>query len=190
MRFIVGISGASGVEMGLSLVRAFKAHPGTLVHLVVTEGAKSAWKLESRLALETLYAAADYCHDNGNLAAEIASGSFYTAGMAVLPCSMKSLSAIAHGYANCLLARAADVCLKEGRKVVLCPREMPLGKVHLRNMLEAADLGCVIIPPMLTFYNSPQSIQDQVDNVVGKVLMQFGLEHAAFKQWQGTDSGK
>lgn len=190
MHVIVGISGASGVEMGLSLLRAFKAHENMKVHLVVTEGAKTTWQHESRIPLETLTSCADYCHDDNDLAAVISSGSFQTAGMAILPCSMKTLSAVAHGYADNLLIRAADVCLKEGRKVVLCPREMPLGKAHLKNMLEAADLGCVILPPMLTFYNALNGVQDQVEHVVGKILMQFGLSHKAFKRWQGPQGGQ
>ena len=185
MRIIVGISGASGVEMGLALLLALKQQPACKIHLVMTQSAKITWAQESARPLAELTALADYCHDDGNVAAIIASGSFVTAGMVVLPCSMKTLSAVANGYAAGLLTRAADVCLKEGRKVVLCPREMPLGKIHLKNMLQAADLGCAILPPMLTFYNNSQSLAAQVDHVTGKILMQFGLEHAAFRPWQG-----
>ena len=185
MRIIVGISGASGVVMGYSLLQALKAHPGCETHLVITNGAKITWEQESSIPLETLLHAADFHHADEDLTAVIASGSFETAGMVVLPCSMKTLSAVASGYATGLLVRAADVCLKEGRKVVLCPREMPLGKIHLKNMLQAADLGCSIIPPMLTFYNNATSVAEQVDHVVGKILMQFGLRHGAFRPWQG-----
>lgn len=190
MRYIVGISGASGVVMGLHLVRAFKEHDGAEVHLVVTEGAKTNWRIECRQPLQELLESADYAHDDHDLAALISSGSYITAGMAVLPCSMKTLAAIAHGYAGGLLVRAADVCLKEGRKVALCPREMPLNKTHLKNMLTAAELGCAVIPPMLTFYNKPASLEDQIEHVVGKVLMQFGLEHKAFKRWEGQGGGE
>ena len=185
MRIIVGISGASGVEMGYGLLRALKAHPDCETHLVMTSGAKTTWQQESAIPLEALSREADFLHDDEDLTAVIASGSFETAGMVVLPCSMKTLSAVANGYAAGLLVRAADVCLKEGRKVVLCPREMPLGKIHLKNMLQAAELGCSILPPMLTFYNNPTSMADQVDHVVGKILMQFGLRHGSFRPWQG-----
>ena len=185
MRIIVGISGASGVEMGYSLLQALKASPGCETHLVITRGAKIVWKQESARPLEELSREADFQHDDEDLAAVIASGSFETAGMVVLPCSMKTLSAVASGYAAGLLVRAVDVCLKEGRKVVLCPREMPLGKIHLKNMLQAAELGCSIIPPMLTFYNNSISVAEQVDHLVGKILMQFGLRHSSFRPWQG-----
>lgn len=189
MHVIVGISGASGVVLGLHLVRAFKQQGGVHVHLVVSSGARETWRLESPIPLEDLFAAADTCHDEHNLGASIASGSFETAGMVVLPCSMKTLAAIAHGFADTLLVRAADVCLKEGRPVVLCPREMPFGTIHLKNMVAAADAGCVIMPPVLTFYNAPQTLEDQIDHLVGKILMRFGCNHAPFRSWQGTEGG-
>ena len=185
MRIIVGISGASGVEMGLSLLRALRVQPDCETHLVMTRGAKIAWEEESMSPLSDLALAADYSYDDEDIAAVIASGSFLTAGMVILPCSMKTLSAVANGYAAGLLTRAADVCLKEGRKVVLCPREMPLGKIHLKNMLQAAELGCVILPPMLTFYNNSNSLSEQVEHVVGKILMHFGLAPSPFRPWQG-----
>lgn len=105
--------------------------------------------------------------------------------MIVIQCSMKTLSAISAGYAANLLTRAVDVCLKENRRVILVPREMPLGKIHMKNMAVAADLGCTIIPPMLTFYNTPQSIEDQIDHIIGKILMQFGFQYDRFFPWQG-----
>lgn len=114
--------------------------------------------METKLSFSELIKMAHVVHNETDMAASISSGSFVTDGMIVIPCSMKSLSAISTGYAGNLLVRAADVCLKEGRKVVLVPREMPLGKVHVRNLQTAADLGCVIIPPMLTFYNMPDSL--------------------------------
>jgi 4-hydroxy-3-polyprenylbenzoate decarboxylase len=186
MKIIVGISGASGVEMGYSLLRAIKAHPGCETHLVITKSAKIVWKQESGKPIEELPREADFHYDDEDITSVIASGSFESNGMVVLPCSMKTLSAVANGYTAGLLARAADVCLKEGRKVVLCPREMPLGKIHLKNMLQAAELGCSIIPPMLTFYNNATSVAEQVDHIVGKILMQFGLRHKSFRPWQGS----
>src|SRR5699024_4529211 len=111
--------------------------------------------------------------------------SFVTSGMVIAPCSMKSLSALAHGYDASLLVRAADVCLKERRSVVLLPREMPLNRTHLKNMLACADAGCCIIPPVLTFYNNSESIGDQIRHIIAKSLMQFGIDVPGFKAWQG-----
>lgn len=186
MRLIVGISGATGVVMGYELLKILKRIPECEVHLVISEGARKNFELETKLDIQVVEQLADFCHDNKNLAAAISSGSFKTDGMIVLPCSMKSLSGIANGYADNLLVRAVDVCLKENRRVVLVPREMPLGKIHLKNMALAADLGCAIIPPMLTFYNAPDNLQDQILHVIGKVLMQFGLDLKEFKAWQGA----
>lgn len=187
MRLIVGISGATGVIMGYELLKILKRIPDCEIHLVISEGARKNFELETKLDIKDVEALADFCHDNKNLAAAISSGSFKTDGMIVLPCSMKSLSGIANGYADNLLVRAVDVCLKENRRVVLVPREMPLGKIHLKNMSLAADLGCAIIPPMLTFYNAPDNLHDQVLHVIGKVLMQFNIDLKEFKAWQGAE---
>lgn len=185
-RIIVGLSGASGVIMGYALLKALRLHPEVEIHLVSTSGARTTLECESAVSVAQLEALAHVVHDEHDFAASISSGSFLTDGMIVIPCSMKSLAGIVSGYADNLLLRAADVCLKEGRKVVLVPREMPLGKVHLRNLAQAADLGCAIVPPMLTFYNGADTVEKQIDHVVGKVLMQFGLRHEAFRPWEGT----
>lgn len=147
MRIIVGITGATGVVMGCRLLAALRQFPQVETHLVVSHGAKVTLSLESDLSLDELYVLADVVHEDDNLGASISSGSFETDGMVIVPCSMKTLSAVAMGFAENLVVRAADVCLKEGRKVVLVPREMPFGKIHCRNMLTAAENGCVIIPP-------------------------------------------
>lgn len=186
MRLIVGISGASGVILGYHLLKALRSFPECEIHLLITEGAKLTFQLESQLNISEVEALADYVHDNGNMGANISSGSFKTDGIIVIPCSMKTLSGIATGYADNLLLRSVDVCLKENRRVVLVPREMPFGKVHIRNMNEASDLGCTIIPPVLTFYNSPQTLEDQINHIIGKILMQFGLEHRNFIPWTGV----
>lgn len=185
-RIIVGISGASGVVMGQHLLMALQRLCDWDIHLIVSSSAKLTWKLEMQADIEDLYRLATVVHDENNMAASISSGSFVTEGMIVLPCSMKSLAGIVSGYTDNLLLRAADVCLKENRKLVLAPREMPLGKIHLRNMSEAADLGCTIIPPMLTFYNAPETLDDQIQHVIGKILLQFGFEHTRFKPWRGS----
>lgn len=186
MRLVVGVSGASGVIMSYYLLKALREHEDMEIHLVVSKGGLKNWELETNIPIEKLYELADYKYDDPNMAASISSGSFRTDGMILIPCSMKTLSAIATGYASNLIARSADVCLKEGRKVVLVPREMPLGKIHLTNMKTASEIGCTLIPPMLTFYNNPQSLDDQINHVIGKVLMQFGLTHKKFISWTGV----
>lgn len=185
-RIIVGISGASGVLMGYELLKALRAHPEVETHLVLSSGAKLNFSLETDLSPETVCALADFVYDEHDLAALISSGSFVTEGMIVIPCSMKTLAAIASGYSDNLLVRAADVCLKEGRKVVLVPRETPLSKIHLRNLQTAADAGCAIVPPMLTFYNGADSLQKQMDHIIGKVLLQFRLQSDRFVPWDGA----
>lgn len=187
MRIIVAVTGATGVEMSRYLMQALKNTEHCEVHLIISEGAKLTWALESSAPIEKVYALADKVYNEKNLAAAIASGSCVTDGMVVIPCSMKSLAGIVSGYAENLILRAADVCMKEGRKLVLVPREMPLGRVHLRNLKEAADMGCVIIPPMLTFYSGAQTVEDQIHHITGKILMQFGLEYDRFKSWKGSD---
>ena len=187
MRIIVGVTGASGVEMSFALVKALKSFPDCEVHLVVSEAARRNWALETDLPYEEFTAMADVVHDVNNMAASISSGSFVTDGMIIMPCSMKSLAGIVSGYSENLLLRAADVCLKEGRKLVLVPRETPLGRVHLANLCRAAELGCVIVPPMLTFYNNARTLSEQIDHIVGKVLLQFGLQSPNFRPWQGVE---
>ena len=185
MRLIVGVSGASGVIMGYYLLKALKQYENCETHLVLTEGARKTWKLETAIPVEALETMADFNHSDLNMAAPISSGSFQTEGMIVIPCSMKTLSGIATGYAANLLVRAVDVCLKEHRRVVIVPREMPLGKIHLRNLQAAAEWGCTVIPPSLTFYNKPQSMDDQINHIIGKILMQFGLDYHCFVPWKG-----
>ena len=182
MRLIVGVTGASGVIMGECLLSALKEKCQT--YLVATRDARVTWEIETGRHFDDLIAAADCYYDADEMTAPIASGSFMTDGMVIMPCSMKTLAGIVSGYAENLLQRAADVCLKEGRKVVLVPRETPLGRVHLRNLLEASSLGCAILPPMLTFYNAPQTLEDQIDHIVGKALMQFNLNYDGFRPWR------
>lgn len=187
-RLIVGVSGASGVILSYHLAKALRAQEIEL-HMVVSDAARLTWELESGRPLTDLTAFADELYDPRDMAAQIASGSFRTMGMVVAPCSMKTLAGIVTGYADNLLLRAADVCLKEGRKVVLCPREMPLGKLHLRNLNAAADLGCAIVPPMLSFYSGQNTVEDQINHVVGKILMQFDLACENFHPWTGRKEG-
>lgn len=186
MRLIVGISGASGVEMGFRMLRWLSGIDYVETHLVMTTSAEKNFELETSVSPEEVKALASYAYDDANLGARIASGSFRTDGMIVVPCSMKSLSGIVNSFDAGLLIRAADVCLKEGRKVVLVPREMPLGNAHIENMLKAKQAGCAIVPPMLTFYNASATLAEQMDHVIGKVLMQFGIDLPAFRPWDGV----
>ena len=185
MKLIVGISGASGAVMGFRLLQTLRSEIADCeTHLVVTGSAARTWELETGRDAAELRALADRVYAPDDMAAAIASGSYRTDGMIVLPCSMKTLAGIVSGYTDNLLLRAADVCLKEGRKLVLCPRETPLGVIHLRNLYEAARAGCVIVPPVLTFYNRPATVEEQIDHVIGKALMQFGIVPDNFKAWE------
>ena len=185
MRIIVGISGASGVVMGYEVLKALRA-ADVETHLVVTEAAVRTLACETSLRLEDLTALVNVSYDYRDMAASIASGSFHTDGMIVMPCSMKTLAGIVSGYADNLLLRAADVCIKEGRKVVLVPRETPLSLVHLRNLKSAAEVGCRIVPPMLTFYGDADTVEKQVVHIVGKVLVQFGIPFEGGMRWNGS----
>ncbi len=185
MRIIVGVTGATGVEMSYELMLALRK-AGCEIHLIVSRGAQMTWDYESRMPLQRMYDLADFVYQEDELDAVISSGSFVTDGMILMPCSMKTLAGIVAGYAETLILRAADVCLKEGRKVVLVPREMPLGKIHLRNLKEAADCGCAIVPPMLTFYNGAETVREQVRHVIGKVLLQFQIDYDKFVPWKST----
>jgi 4-hydroxy-3-polyprenylbenzoate decarboxylase len=156
-------------------------------HLVMSEAARRVAELETGYAPTQIEALAAVSYRNDEIDAPIASGSFRTSGMIVAPCSIKSLSAIANSYNDSLLARAADVALKERRKLVLVVRETPLHLGHLRLMAEATEYGAVILPPMPAFYHQPKTIADLVDQTVGKVLDQFGLEHDLYRRWQGGD---
>jgi len=183
MRIIVGVSGASGVIMAERLMKALK-EAGVEIHFVMTDSGKNTLGLETNLKKENLEALADVVYDCRNMAAAISSGSFVTDGMIVLPCSMKSLAGIVSGYTDNLLLRAADVTLKEGRKLVLCPREAPMGKIHLRNMLAASECGAVIIPPVMTFYSGRETVTEMIDYLIGKIFMQFGLDYSKMKHWE------
>ncbi|MCW8837040.1 MAG: UbiX family flavin prenyltransferase [Rhodospirillales bacterium] len=182
--FVVALSGASGAIYGVEILRALKA-AGRSVHLVITESAARTLAIETDVSLDAVRKLADQCHSNKDVGAAIASGSFLTAGMVVAPCSIKSLSAVANSYSHNLLTRAADVTLKERRKLILMVRETPLHKGHLELMARAADLGAVILPPMPAFYHRPATVDDIVAQGVGKVLDQFGVEHTLSERWKG-----
>lgn len=183
-RLVVGMSGASGAPLTRRLLEQLRGQPGWETHLVISASAARTIELELGCAVAEVARLADVTHDEGDIGASIASGTFRTAGMVVIPCSMKSLAGIACGYTDNLLLRAADVTLKEQRKLVLVARETPLSRIHLDNMARLAELGVRILPPMLTFYHQPRGIDDMVDHIVGKVLAEFGIEGQNFRRWK------
>lgn len=186
-RLIVGISGASGALYGVRLLQVLRECPQVESHLIMSQAARQTLALETDYSLREVTELADVVHDVRDIAASVSSGSFRCHGMVVLPCSMKTLSAIVNSYTDELLSRAADVTLKERKPLVLCVRETPLHLGHLRLMTQAAELGAVIMPPVPAFYHRPETIQDIVDQTVSRVLDQFDIEPAAelFTRWQG-----
>jgi polyprenyl P-hydroxybenzoate/phenylacrylic acid decarboxylase-like protein len=183
VRIVVGVAGSSSPIYGIRTLEALR-EAGVETHLVVSDGARRTIPLETRFTVQEVESLATVVHGNHDLAASISSGSFPTDGMIVAPCSMKTLAAIAHSFSQDLLARAADVTLKERRKLVLVPRETPLHLGHLRNMVQATELGAVILPPVPAFYHAPATVDDLIDQTVGKILDQFHVEHALFRRWR------
>lgn len=181
-RLIVGISGASGVIYGVRLLQALAALP-VETHLVMTRTAEVALAHETDLKVEDVRRLADVAFRIDDLAAAISSGSYRTIGMIVAPCSMRSLGEIAHGITSNLLTRAADVVLKERRRLVLVARETPLHAIHLRNMTTLAEMGAIIAPPVPAFYNRPKTLDDVVDHTVGRLLDLFDLDTGKVKRW-------
>ena len=183
-RIVIGISGASGSAYGYMALQALRAIGGVETHLVLTDAARRTISLETDLAGDAFEALADVVHRDDDLAASVSSGSFLTDGMLVIPCSMKSASAIAYSFNSNLLVRAADVCLKEKRKLVLVIRETPLHLGHLRTLAQLAEIGAVILPPIPAMYANPQSIEELIAHTVGKALDQFGIANELFKRWR------
>ncbi|MBN9498483.1 MAG: UbiX family flavin prenyltransferase [Alphaproteobacteria bacterium] len=186
-RLIVGISGASGAIYGIRLLQVARA-AGLETHLVVTKTAAQTIACETDHSLKDVCEMADVVHSAADLGAAISSGSFRTLGMIVAPCSMRSLSEIAYGNTGGLLTRAADVQLKERRRVVLLAREAPLHLGHLRAMTQATEIGAVVLPPVPAFYNRPQTLDDIVDHTVGRALDLFGVESGIVKRWKDSGS--
>lgn len=184
-RIVVAMSGATGAIYGVRLLEALQNRPEVETHLVVSQWAEKTIALETGYGLEDVKSMAGAVYDVNNLGAAIASGSYATGGMVIAPCSMKTLSAVAHGFAYNLIARAADVMLKEHRKLVLVVRETPLSAIHLENMLKLANLGVVIMPPVPAFYNQPVTIDDLVNHYVGRIMNQLGLDSELVNGWEG-----
>ena len=187
-RLIVGLSGASGAIYGIRLLQVLRDVADVETHLVMSQAARQTLSLETDLSLRDVQALADVVHDARDIAASISSGSFKTAGMVILPCSIKTLSGIVNSYTDTLVTRAADVVLKERRPLVLCVRETPLHLGHLRLMTQAAELGAVIMPPVPAFYHRPQTLDDVINQTVNRVLDQFDIDlpEDLFTRWQGA----
>lgn len=186
-RLIVGISGASGVVYGIRLLELLKALPEdekVETHLIMSRAAEVTLAHETGLKVRDVEKLADVVHANKDIGASVASGSFRTLGMIIAPCSMKSLAEIATGVTDTLLSRAADVVLKERRRLVCMVRETPLHSGHLRNMLALSDMGAVIAPPVPAFYARPETIDDMVDHSVGRVLDLFEIESGTVRRWR------
>lgn len=188
-RLIVGITGGSGAILGIRLLRALRDTP-VETHLIITPSARLTIQQETSWTVAGVQALADRTYQPGDLGAAIASGSFDTLGMVVIPCSIKSLSAIANSYTSGLLTRAADVTLKEGRPLILVAREAPLHAGHIRLMRLAAEAGAVIFPPVPAFYAQPHSVDALVDNIVGRVLRRVGIENDLYMRWEGLNGGE
>ncbi len=186
-RIVVGISGASGVVYGIRLLELLRAAAGVETHLVLSDPAKRTIVEETDWVVKDVEALATHRHDNKDIGASIASGSFKTDGMVIAPCSVKEAASVAHCLADNLMTRAADVTLKEGRPLVLLVRETPLHVGHLRMLTQLAEMGAVILPPMPAFYHRPKQIEDLVDHTLARVLDRLQIPQTLIGEWQGTN---
>ena len=180
-RLIIGITGASGVIYGVRMLEVLKRQIET--HLIITDRAKQVLLKETKLTVKEVEALASFVHADDDLFSPLASGSFLTEGMIIIPCSIRTLSAVASCYSSSLLTRSADVNLKERRRVVLVVRETPLNLGHIRLMAQVTEMGGIILPPVPAFYHKPETIAEIIDHTVGKVLDLFGIQHDLFKRW-------
>lgn len=185
-RIVVGITGSTGAIYGIRLLQELRAAPDVETHLVVSAPAKRTLVEETDFSVKDVEALAHVVYDNRDIGSALASGSFKTQAMVIAPCSIKTASALANCYAETLIARAADVTLKEGRTLVAVVRETPLHVGHLRQLLALAEMGAVIMPPMPAFYHRPRTLGDLVDHTVGRVLDRLGIPHQLVPEWTGT----
>jgi flavin prenyltransferase len=188
-RIVIAITGATGAVYGVRLLQHLSATPGVETHLVVSDAAALTLHQEVGMQRRDVEALAHVVHKNRDIGAAIASGSFQSQGMIIAPCSMKTLASVAHGLSDNLIARAADVVLKERRRLVLMVRETPFNLAHLRNMTLVTEMGGVVFPPLPSFYHKPASIDEMVDHTVGRVIDLFGIEHALAPRWTGMKAG-
>jgi flavin prenyltransferase len=186
-RFVVAMTGASGAAYGIRLLEVLRGRVES--HLIVTQWAKRTVEIETEYSFEQVTSLASRVHDNEDLSDSLASGSFKTEGMVVIPCSIRTLSAVATSQCGTLVDRAADVHLKERRKLVLCVRETPLHLGHLRLMEAAAECGAILLPPIPAFYSKPRTVAEIIDHTIGKVLDVLGIENDLFRRWEGDRDG-
>jgi 4-hydroxy-3-polyprenylbenzoate decarboxylase len=182
-KIVIGFSGASGIIYGIRLLEVLHSI-NIQTFLIVSEWAKKNIEIETDKTLEYVKSLSSINYDNFKLDASVSSGSFLHDGMVIVPCSMKSLSSIANGYDDTLISRAASVTLKESRKLILVPRETPLSRIHLENMIKLQDAGAIILPAMPGFYHKPSTIDEIVDHLVGKILDQLKIKHDLFRRWK------
>ncbi|KAA5838049.1 non-oxidative hydroxyarylic acid decarboxylases subunit B [Saccharopolyspora hirsuta] len=190
MRLVVGMTGATGAPLGVRLLERLRELPEVETHLVLSRWARATAELETGRSVKEIGELADVVHNPDDQGASISSGSYRTDGMVIVPCSMKTLAGIRAGYADGLVARAADVTIKERRPLVIVPRETPLSEIHLENMLALARMGVRIVPPMPAFYNNPTSIDDFVEHITSRVLDQLDLPAPAAQRWEGLRTAK
>lgn len=184
-KIVVGISGASGIPVAIETLKGLRKAEKE-IHLIVSKSSELTIAQESSYTLQEIKKMAEKVYDIEEIGALLASGSFKTQGMIVVPCSMKTLAGIHSGYCENLLLRAVDVTLKERRKLILAVRETPFSTIHLRNMYELSQMGAVILPLMLSYYNRPKTLNEASGHIAGKILDQFGIEYQAFKRWEGS----
>lgn len=188
-RLIIGMTGATGAIYGVRMLQILQTLPDWESHLVISSAGLVNLKYELDMDRAELYRLADVTHGINDIAASISSGSFRTEGIVIAPCSMKTLAAVAHGFGDNLISRAADVALKERRRTVLVPRETPLNLAHIRNMAAVTEMGGIIYPPMPAFYNKSDSLRAMVDEGVGRILAMFGIEvEGLYKPWSGLNA--
>jgi flavin prenyltransferase len=189
-RLIVGISGASGVIYGIRLLEILRQSGEIESHLALSAAAKATIAQETNWKVSEVEALASVVHNPNDIGASIASGSFVTMGMVIVPCSIKTLSAVANCYSADLMSRAADVCLKEGRPLMLCVRETPLHVGQLRLMTQAAENGAIIMPPIPAFYGNPSTLDEIIDGTIGRILLRLGIDNELYTKWKGMKSEK
>jgi flavin prenyltransferase len=182
-KIVIGFSGASGIVYGIRLLEILHSI-NIQTYLIISEWAKKNIEIETDKTLEYVKSLSSVNYDNFRLDASVSSGSFLHDGMVIVPCSMKSLSSIANGYDDTLISRAASVTLKESRKLIIVPRETPLSRIHLENMVKLQEAGAIILPAMPGFYHKPSTIEEIIDHLVGKILDQLNIKHDLFKRWK------
>lgn len=183
IKIVIGFSGASGIIYGIRLLEILHSI-NIQTYLIISEWAKKNIEIETDKTLEYVKSLSSVNYENFKLDASVSSGSFLHDGMVIVPCSMKSLSSIANGYDDTLISRAASVTLKESRKLIIVPRETPLSRIHLENMVKLQEAGAIILPAMPGFYHKPSTIEEIIDHLVGKILDQLNIKHDLFKRWK------